>query len=64
MIWQPKKYQSVRIHYRKSLQKFMPYHGKTGVVVCVGKGPGPKNVLIELDEGGRVCVPRGNLNAL
>jgi len=38
----------------------MPYHGKIGVVRVVSRGPGPRNVGVEID-GQVIVVPRGNL---
>lgn len=57
MIWQPRPGQCVRLHYR---WRTMPLHGRTGVVVCFGRGPGPRNVGVEVD-GSLYVVPRGNL---
>ena len=61
MIWQPKKGQHIRVHYRKSMT-WMPYHGKCGVVVRAGHGKGPRNALVAL-SGRLVVIPRGNLQA-
>ena len=63
MIFHPRVNQCVRIHYRKALAAAMPYHGKAGVVRIVAKGPGPRNVGVEID-GLLVVVPRGNLVAM
>ena len=62
MIWQPKLGQAVRLHYGPALraQTCIP-HGRVGVVVCVARGPGPRNVEVLLPNGQRVAVPRGNL---
>jgi len=38
----------------------MPHHGRVGVVVCVGRGRGPRNAAVRLDDV-VVVVPRGNL---
>ena len=62
MIWQPKKYQVARIHYRKSA-RHLPYHGRHCMVLCAAKGPGPRNVLVRLTGESIVVVPRGNLVA-
>jgi hypothetical protein len=65
MIFHPKIGQQVVCNYKN---KAMPCQGMKGVVVCVGIGPGPINVGIEVEtwpESGhffRECIPRGNLN--
>ena len=62
MIFHPRGGQDVRVHYAQGAAGVMPYHGKAGVVRLVGRGPGPRNVGVEI--GGRlVAVPRGNLVA-
>lgn len=61
MIWRPRKGQSVELRYRKSVRELIPYHGCLGTIVIVGIGPGPINSLVELTDGRKVCVPRGNL---
>ena len=43
-----------------SAVSMMPHHGKVGVVVLVGRGRGPRNVAVRLDNE-VVVVPRGNL---
>ena len=63
MIWRPRPGQRVRLHYRKAIVAFMPCHGRTGTVRIAGSGPGPINVLVDLDGGGATCAPRGNLVA-
>ena len=63
MIFHPRPEQRVRIHYAKRSASVMPHHGKTGVVRIVAKGPGPRNVGVEID-GKVVVVPRGNLVAI
>jgi hypothetical protein len=70
MIFNPKINQKVRVHYRKSLQSFVPCEGLTGTVVAVSKGPGPRNVAIKVmlwpgdnDEYFVEIVPRGNLQS-
>ena len=45
---------------------FMPHHGKRGRVTAT---PGrarkaPRNYEIQLDSGGRIIVPRGNLRPI
>ncbi len=66
MIFNPKKDQLVKIHYRKPLSQTMPCQGVIGKVVFAAKGPGPRNVCVKVDDPGsglvwRECVPRGNL---
>lgn len=69
MIWHPKKGQSVKVHYRKSLQSAMPCQGIRGEVVEVAPGPGPINVLIKVELWAGTgqyfyeVIPRGNLVA-
>jgi len=61
MIWYPKPKQYVKIHYRKSMV-WMPYHGKYGVVIKAGHGPGPHNALVGFTwKQQKVIIPRGNL---
>ena len=60
MIFHPRIGQRARVHYAKGLAAMMPYHGKVGVVRIVSRGPGPRNVGVEID-GRLVVVPRGNL---
>ncbi len=62
MIFQPRVGQSVRIHYARQWARLMPYHGLTGVVRIVARGPGPRNVGVQIG-GQMVVVPRGNLIA-
>lgn len=62
MIWHPKPGLRVQLCYRKSLRGHAP-HGSTGAVVTVGRGPGPVNVLVRLDDERLVIVPRGNLRS-
>lgn len=37
------------------------WQGAMGTVVCAGRGPGPRNVLVETEDLRRVVAPRGNL---
>ena len=60
MIRSPYLGQPVQLWYRKSAVATMPHHGRVGVVVCVGRGPGPRNAAVRLDCC-VVVVPRGNL---
>ncbi len=67
MIMHPRPGQTVRVHYAtkprkgatKLLSEIMPYHGRLGVVRIVGKGPGPRNIGVEID-GKIIVIPRGN----
>lgn len=61
MILGPKVNQTARVHYRKSFAKFMPMHGKTGRIVIVSRGKGPRNVGVLIGDA-IVCIPKGNLN--
>jgi len=63
VIFHPRPGQCVRIHYAKRSAFIMPHHGKVGVVRIVSRGPGPRNVGVEID-GQTVVVPRGNLIAV
>ena len=61
MIRAPRPGQRVRLHYARRAAASMPHHGALGSVRLVGRGPGPRNALVDLDGGGAVVVPRGNL---
>jgi len=37
-----------------------PLYGATGTVLVRAKGPGPRNVLVKLDNGRLVVAPWGN----
>ena len=63
MIFHPRAGQRVRIHYARRSASVMPHHGWIGVVRIVSRGPGPRNVGVEID-GAVVVVPRGNLVAV
>ena len=60
MIFHPRAEQRVRIHYAKRSASIMPHHGRIGVICIVSRGPGPRNVGVEI-EAMCVVVPRGNL---
>lgn len=60
MIHHPHIGQRVRLHYSKAWQRVVRIHGREAVVRVVPRGPGPRNVGVEID-GGMVVVPRGNL---
>jgi len=64
MIFSPRPGQPVRLHYRARVALSMPHHGRTGVVLRAGRGPGPRNVEVLLALGPRLVVPRGNLVAI
>ena len=63
MIFHPREGQHVRVHYAPRAAGVMPHHGRAGVVRIVARGPGPRNVGVEID-GRLVVVPRGNLVAV
>ena len=63
MIFHPRAGQHVRLHYAKRSASAMFHHGAVGVVRIVARGPGPRNVGVEI-EGRIVVVPRGNLVAI
>jgi len=50
----------VELHYRKSM-RVNGLHLARGVVRAVGKGLGPINAFVMLDDGTLVVVPRGHL---
>lgn len=60
MIWQPKKGQRVKLVYKDHSN---PLHGKEGLIVVVGKKPGPINCAVYV-ENTVLIVPRGNLITL
>ena len=37
-----------------------PLYGKEGIVMVRAKGPGPRNILVRLDDGRMVVAPWGN----
>lgn len=60
MMSNPRKGQTVQLWYGPRWRPHCPYHGAIGVVVRIGRGPGPRNHGIRV--GGRfVVVPCGNL---
>ena len=62
MIRNPKPGQRVRFHYAKARRAVCQLHGYEGVVVAASKGPGPRNVCVQVPGVGVVvCVPCGNL---
>ncbi len=60
MIWHPHPGQRVELHYRQSLRSLCP-HLSHGTVEIAGRGRGPLNALVLLDDGRRFVVPRGNM---
>ena len=60
MIWHPQPGQRVELHYRKSM-RCNGLHLERGVVTVAGRGPGPINAAVALDNGRTVIVPRGNM---
>lgn len=50
------------IHYAKRNQApDTKWRDAIGKILCVGRGPGPKNVLVKVYGVGTVVVPRGNV---
>ena len=60
MIVHPHIGQRVQLWYAAYYCEHMPYHGRTGTVCIVSRGPGPRNHGVTID-GHVVCVPCGNL---
>lgn len=61
MIYAPKPGQRVRLNYAR---KRLPHQGREATVrVFNGRARGPRNVLVEFDDGSWTIVPRGNVNA-
>ena len=50
----------VELHYRKSM-RCNGLHLARGIIRAVGKGLGPINAAVMLDDGTLVFVPRGNM---
>lgn len=51
-----------RLHYAAKNSLPDPrWRGKEGIVLCWGRGPGPRNVLVKTADGEMVVVPRGNV---
>ena len=63
MIFHPRIGQGVRIHYARRSASTMPHHGMAAVVRLASRGPGPRNVGVEIEDR-LVVVPRGNLVAM
>lgn len=61
MIGYPYKGQSVMIWYAKKRAHLWPLHGRWGTVKVFNTKGGPKNVLVVLDDGQEVIVPKGNI---
>lgn len=60
MISSPRLGQCVRVHYRAAVARYMPHHGRTGVVAVAGRSR-PRNHAVQLDDGPLVVIPAGNL---
>ena len=60
MIFHPRAGQRVCIHYAKRAASVMPHHGMAGVVCVASRGPGPRNVGVQIRDQ-IIVVPRGNL---
>jgi hypothetical protein len=53
-----------RLYYaEKNLLPDPRWREREGVVLCRGRGPGPRNVLVSTLDGELVVVPRGNVRA-
>ncbi len=57
----PRPGQRVMLRYRRPLRDAGMPHGVRGVVLIVGRGPGPRNHLIRLDDGRHMAVPAGHV---
>ncbi|KYH30622.1 hypothetical protein [Neomoorella mulderi] len=40
--------------------KSHPLYGQTGIIQARARGPGPRNLLVKLDDGNLVVAPWGN----
>ena len=63
MILHPRPNQKVRIHYAEKWRSVLPWHGRIGTVAIIGRGPGPRNVGVEIYKK-IIVFPRGNLVAV
>lgn len=64
MIWHPLPGQEIELRYNAGVRKiphFAELHGHRGVVICAGTGRGPVNAAVQLRDGRKIVVPRGNL---
>jgi hypothetical protein len=52
--------QRVELHYRPTLRSIAP-HLATGRALLMGRGRGPRNALVLLDDGRKTIAPCGNL---
>jgi len=64
MLTAPKPGRRVELRYRPALRAVTGLHAARGVVLAVGRGPGPRNHLVAIDGGRRVVVPRGHVFAV
>lgn len=62
MIWHPRPFERVRVHYNKRVAPSMPWHGRVGVVARLWNGRGPLNIGVRID-GVSVVINRGHLVA-
>lgn len=60
MITRPGPGTRVTLAYRPALRPICP-HGAADVVLVAGRGKGPKNHLVKLDDGRVLVVPAGHL---
>ena len=51
----------VRVHYNPQVAKIAPHHGQLGVIRQTSKGPGPRNVGIQIGRDTFVVLPLGNI---
>ena len=63
MLRNPRQGQRVQRHDAKHDRGLMPYHGRPATVLVAGTCR-PRNHLVVLEDGIRVVVPAGNLQAL
>jgi len=62
VIINPHPGQHVVLWYAEKKRFRAPYHGSRGMIVKIANGPGPKNVMVVLNNRvGTVVVPFGNL---
>jgi ribosomal protein L21E len=65
MIWHPKRSQRVELRYNARMRLAACFHGRTGTVRTVARGPKMVNVEVVLDRDREVViVPRGNLRVV
>lgn len=50
---------SIKLKYVNKDHNHLLY-GKTGTCLVKGKGPGPRNLLVKMDDGQFIVAPWGN----